>query len=467
MKLAALLIVFSVMAWAQETPIAVAPDGGRYYGSMRDGKFNGRGRMEWDNGTRYEGSFENGLFHGRGKLFAADGRSYSGEFALGLFQGRGRYDAPSGEIWEGDFEKGEFTGSGTYSRPDGLRYRGEFVKWRFHGEGRLTDAQGDIYEGRFVNGELTGPGKAISKQGNVYEGEFSRSQFHGKGTLTHADGRKSSGEWHYGRLLNDPQAREAGRSVETALLAQRTLLDTALAGLSAGRPGVVDLYVLAVAGDGSQEVFRREVEFVRNQFDRDFGTRGRSLALINSRNTVDSAPMATVTSIREAIRAIAARMDRDNDILFVFMTSHGAKDHEFRLNQNAMALRGLRPQELARMLEEARIRWKVVLVSACYSGGFVEPLKSESTMIITAARADRTSFGCADENDFTYFGRAFFKEALPASGSFFEAFTRAQALVDEWERKDKTPERERSLPQIYSPVTLSEQLKKWWAQPRR
>ena len=88
-------------------------------------------------------------------------------------------------------------------------------------------------------------------------------------------------------------------------------------------------------------------------------------------------------------------------------------------------------------------------------------------MVITAARADRTSFGCADENDFTYFGRAFFKEALPSSGSFFDAFTKAQALVEEWEKKDRTPERERSLPQIHSPVTLSEQLKKWWAQPRR
>ena len=30
-----------------------------------------------------------------------------------------------------------------------------------------------------------------------------------------------------------------------------------------------------------------------------------------------------------------------------------------------------------------------MLVSACYSGGFVDPLKSDSTMVITAARADR------------------------------------------------------------------------------
>ena len=62
--------------------------------------------------------------------------------------------------------------------------------------------------------------------------------------------------------------------------------------------------------------------------------------------------MATVDNIRESINAIATRMDRDNDILFLFLTSHGAKDHEFRLNQNAMALRGLRPQELARILGE-------------------------------------------------------------------------------------------------------------------
>ena len=87
--------------------------------------------------------------------------------------------------------------------------------------------------------------------------------------------------------------------------------------------------------------------------------------------------------------------------------------------------------------------------------------------IITAARHDRTSFGCADENDFTYFGRAFFKEALPKSDSFFDAFNKAQGLVSEWEKKDRTPEAERSLPQIHSPVRLSEQLKKWWAQPRR
>jgi hypothetical protein len=355
--------------------------------------------------------------------------------------------------------------------PDGSKYWGAMLFKKPHGRGYLAWPNGQVYEGDFVNGAFHGQGFLHLPGGDEYRGGFAQGLFEGQGTMRYAkpqhDGRiQDSGLWHRGRFDDVADRARSALNLETALYNQRSLLDKALAAIEPARKDRINLYLLAVAGDGSQEVFRREVEFVRGQFDRDFGTRGRSLALVNSRNTVDTVPMATVTSIRESIRTIASRMDRDNDILFLFMTSHGGRDHEFKLNQNAMGLRGLRPQELARMLEEARIRWKVVLVSACYSGGFVEPLKSESTMVITAARADRTSFGCADENDFTYFGRAFFKEALPKSDSFFDAFTRAQALVGEWEKKDKTPEAERSLPQIHSPAALSQQLRKWWAQPR-
>jgi hypothetical protein len=380
----------------------------------------------WPNGSRYWGALRFNQPHGKGYLITKERDAY-----------------------EGQFVDGQFTGAGRMTGYDGAVYEGEFKQWMFEGQGRLRLPNGDEYQGGFQRG--------------VYEGQ---------GTLKYArpraDGKtEETGVWRQGKLEAAADRERFALSVETALYRQRPLLDAALAGLEPSERGRINLYLLAIAGDGSQEVFRREVEFVRAQFDRGFGTRGRSILLINSRSTVATAPMATVTTIRETVKAIAARMDRDNDILFLFLTSHGARDHEFRLNQNAMTLRGLRPQELAQILEESRIRWKVVLVSACYSGGFVDPLKSESTMVITAARADRASFGCADENDFTYFGRAFFKESLPASNSFFDAFTRAQALVGEWEKKDRTPEAERSLPQVYSPLAISEQLKRWWAQPRR
>jgi hypothetical protein len=445
---AVLLAVLAVGPVAAQTPMAITPDGGRYYGSLRDGKLQGHGRIEWDNGNLYEGAFEDGVFSGRGRLKGADGRLYDGDFARGQFNGRGRFESPSGEIYEGDFQAGEFTGRGTYSRPDGARYRGEFLKWRLHGKGRFVDNSGDIYEGEFKDGA-----------------------FDGEGVLTYSrarpDGRTEvRGLFHNWRPADDQDQRQAGLAVESALLAQRRLLDEALAALAPGRPGVIDMYLLAVAGDGSQEVFRREVEYVRSQFDERYGTGGRSIALVNSRSTTASAAMATQLSIGEALKTIAARMNRDEDILFLFLTSHGSREHQLALRQNHMTLRDLPARELGQWLKESGIRWKVVVVSACYSGGFIEPLRDDSTLIITAARHDRASFGCADENDFTYFGRAYFKEALPGARSFQDAFVRADALVAAWEKKEQ-PKEERSLPQLHSTPAINQQLARWWAQQAR
>ena len=425
---------------------ATTSDGGRYYGPIVNGKPHGWGRIEWSTGARYRGEMVNGLF-----------------------EGRGRYEAPNGEIFEGDFETGAFTGQGTYSRSDGARYRGGFRNWRFSGEGRFVQPTGEIYEGTFVDGQMNGPGKATATNGDTYEGEFRNGMFEGRGTLRYAqprNGRKEiTGVFRENRLVDDPELREAGRQVEAALMGQRKLLDDALAALAPGRRGVIDLYLLAVGGDGSQEVFRREVEFVRAEFDARFGTRSRSVALVNSRSTVTTQPMATQTSIGEALKAIAARMDRDEDILFLFLTSHGSRDHAFSLKQNWMTLRDLTAADLGRLLKESGIRYKVVVVSACYSGGFIDPLKDDHTLIITAARHDRASFGCADEADLTWFGRAYFKEALPAARSFQEAFARADALVAEWEKKQQ-PKEERSLPQLHGTPAIEQQLRRWWAQKK-
>ena len=71
----------------------------------------------------------------------------------------------------------------------------------------------------------------------------------------------------------------------------------------------------------------------------------------------------------------------------------------------------------------------MVVVSACYSGRFVEPLRDENTIVITAAAPDRTSFGCEAGRDFTYFGEAFFRDALARTASFTEAFEIARQLV--------------------------------------
>jgi hypothetical protein len=496
-------------------------DGSVYVGEFRDDHFNGLGRYEMRDGAVYEGAFEHDWFHGIGRLIDQEGEyygefkqgqqsgqgeasyrngsKYRGEFARGRIHGKGRFENQDGEVFEGDFDDGQFTGTGTYVRKDGARYEGGFRDWRPHGAGRYTDAKGNLYEGDFVGGQLEGSGRFVGKDGTLYEGEFKAWRFdgqgrlalpngdvyqggfehgvyQGQGTLTYAkplaDGRTHDiGVWRYGMLPDENEQRQARINVETALYNQRRLLDEALASLAPRYPGRINLYLLAVAGDGSQEVFRREVEFVRNQFAETFGTQGHSLVLINSRNTVDSAPMATVTSIREALHAIAARMDKEQDILFLFLSSHGSKEHELALNQNRMDLRGLPATELAQLLRDAGIRWKAIVVSACYSGGFIDPIKDDHTLVIAAARHDRRSFGCSDENDFTYFGRAYFQQALPQSASFQEAFVKAERLVRERELDDQTESKRSepnaadfSLPQIYSPAPVEEHLQRWWAQ---
>lgn len=269
--------------------------------------------------------------------------------------------------------------------------------------------------------------------------------------------------------VSQAQPKPAKESVDAALQSQRRLLDSALAALAPREPGRINMYLLAVAGDGSQEVFRREVEFVRNQFAERFDMKSHAVTLINSRSTLGNAPMATRASLREALKRITERMDPHEDVLFLFLTSHGSPKHEFALHQHHLRLRDLPARDLRTMLKDSGIRWKVVLISACYSGGFIDAIKDDTTLVITAARHDRPSFGCSDENDFTYFGRAFFKEALPRAHSFEDAFGAATKLVREWETKDakaegKALEETYSYPQMHSPEPVARHLRRWWRQ---
>lgn len=522
--LVSLPLLFGLGVLHATRPDAITPDGGRYYGALADGKRTGQGRVEWDNGARYEGGFADGVYAGQGVLVAAegyryagqferglahgsgtrtesDGRVYRGQFARGRFEGKGRYETPQGDLYEGQFHDNAFV-QGSYRRKDGAHYEGEMQGWKPHGQGRYTDTDGTVFEGRFTHGELSGKGRMQTKNGARYDGEFrnwvydgqgtfrypngneyrggfANGLFEGKGTLTYAasqDGGRTqeSGVWHEGQLVDEAGEARLKRNVEEALYAQRPLLDKALAALQPAAANRINMYLLAVAGDGSQEVFRREVEFVRQRFDRQFGTAGRSLALVNSRSTVGSVPMATRSSLREALRTIAARMDRERDILFLFLTSHGSRQHALSLNENGMELPDLPARELAALLKESGIRWKAVVVSACYSGGFIAPLKDERTLVITAARSDRTSFGCADDNDFTFFGRAFFKEALGRDGDFARAFAQAKTLIAQWEDQEmagaaraSAPEADavaHSEPQIWYPAAIRAQLARWQGQ---
>ena len=456
------------------TPDAVTVDGGRYYGPLVNGRLHGLGRVEWDDGTRYEGHFANGVISGKGRRQDSAGRLLDGEFKAGMLHGKGRLETPEGELYEGDFLDGRFHGEGRYRDPTGTVQEGTFYHGVFTGRGRMHSQEGWRYEGEVKDGRPHGRGVLHLANGDVFEGGFADGLYEGEGTLTYAvsaaDGHgQDRGVWRAG-VLDDPGRKlQSQQNAEAALYHQRALLDAALQSLEPRRADSINLYLLAIGGDGRQEVFRREVDFVAEQFTRHFGAKGHALSLVNSRNTVKTRPMATLTSIRASLNAIAARMDRERDVLFLFITSHGSREHQIALDQDAIQLPDLQAEELGRMVRETDIRWKVVVVSACYGGGVIDALKDDHTLIITAARYDRRSFGCADDYEFTYFGRAFFKEALPVSQSFEDAFLRAEKLVKEWElalleAKGKSTSEGLSLPQMINPAPIQSYLRQWWAQ---
>jgi hypothetical protein len=245
---------------------------------------------------------------------------------------------------------------------------------------------------------------------------------------------------------------------EDILYREPKLLADALAAVEPRREGRPNLYLVSVAGYADQNVFRREVDSVDALFAERFGTRGRSLRLVNNRTTASATPLATHTALAQALKHVGTLMDRDQDVLFLFLTSHGSKGGRFTLEFRPLRLNDLTAPELKQMLEDAGIRNRVIVVSSCYSGAFVDALKDDDTLIITASARDRNSFGCSNEADFTYFGKAYFDEALRASDSFIDAFDAAVPVIAEREKKENY---DPSDPQRYVGANIAAKISAW------
>ena len=242
---------------------------------------------------------------------------------------------------------------------------------------------------------------------------------------------------------------------ERVLYGQSDLLEDWLDRIAPGRPGITELYSIAFAGSGSEDVFMSEALGVNEIMADLFDTGDRSIVLANSQKHAGQTPFATVTALQRALAIVAERMDEGEDVLFLFLTSHGAPNHTLDVSLPPYQLEALTPARLRGLLDESGIRFRVIVVSACYSGGFVQPLANPNTMIITASSADRTSFGCRDGRQWTDFGRAYFKEALPATGSFEGALQRARELISQREAAAKLPASE---PQIFVGDAIRERL---------
>jgi len=247
-------------------------------------------------------------------------------------------------------------------------------------------------------------------------------------------------------------------SYEDLMYAQPQLIDASLEQLRAQTPGKIDLYAIGFAGDAGQPPFRNEVEYLTRLMTQHFGAAGHTLELINSSKTFERTPLATRTNLYQALTGVARKMDVDEDVLLLFLTSHGSREHELYVEMGAMPLDQLTPEDIRDALDAAGIRWRIVIISACYSGGFIPALRDSRTLVITAARTDRTSFGCGNDSKITWFGKAFLTEALNQTSDFHDAFLRARQSIARWEKHDhETP----SEPQFWAGSEIQKKLDAW------
>ena len=502
-----LLLLTGFYYWAAIEPLvipadAVLPDGSSYRGEVENGLFHGEGELMGADNSRYVGTFKNGIFNGQGELWDVDGSYYKGAFQRGVFNGLGHFKYNDGTTYEGKFTNGQITGKGKMVDSSGDVYQGTFrqgmlteglmtdelgnqfdgvfEQWLLQGYGIFTGSDGTIYEGVFENGVLTGRGQIKSSEGNhyqgdiqdwipegngkmvladgsVYLGDFSYGEFHGEGTLTlkePIDGiSEVSGEWTYGTHPDDPRstarnwesyAGAAKTLNESLLYNQNELLASIETQLQAADPNQVDVYFLGIAPH-QQPVFYKEVSEIDQYLTPIIGP-NKSALLLNHPDFSESHPLATHQSIQKTLDILAQKMDTQQDILVVYFSSHGLPE-VLSVEYDGLDLPQMQAETISQMLNDSPIESKVIIISACYSGSFLPELVNDHHLIMTAARDDRTSFGCGEDSEMTYFGKALFREALPKHHQLIDAFEVAKAIIETWENED-FPDAAHSEPQI-------------------
>lgn len=263
---------------------------------------------------------------------------------------------------------------------------------------------------------------------------------------------------HGANLWEYLNARYGARGAAAIDETQQKLLQAEISALAPRQSGAASIYAVGVAGM-DQDVFLKELNGALATLAADLPIKDHIVRLINSHETVATVPLATLPNLTAALHGIAAAMDKSEDVVIVVMTSHGNQTG-FALQLPGNRTAELTPQQVAGALDAEGIKNRVVIVSACFSGIFVPPLANDDTIVMTAADAKSTSFGCAPERDWTYFGDALFKQSLQPGTDFQHAFAHARTLIQGWEMMDRiTP----SNPQGHFGPVLTQKLAPFFA----
>ncbi|HEX5684088.1 MAG TPA: C13 family peptidase [Ideonella sp.] len=216
---------------------------------------------------------------------------------------------------------------------------------------------------------------------------------------------------------------------------QSTLMTQRLKALQPQRKNAIDVYAVTFAPYAEVDVFRRESQLVVDLMAERFDAQGRTIQLVNHREAAREWPWATPLNLQRVIRQVAQKMNREQDVLFLHLTSHGAQSGELAASFWPLEVDAVTPAHLKQWLDEAGIRHRIVSISACYSGSWIAPLADPDTLVMTAADAEHTSYGCGRRSELTFFGRAMYAEQLRQTRSFEHGHAQARVVIEQREKE--------------------------------
>ncbi|MEA2755072.1 MAG: hypothetical protein QOJ54_1361 [Aliidongia sp.] len=198
----------------------------------------------------------------------------------------------------------------------------------------------------------------------------------------------------------------------------------------AAPPAAPPIAAVLAAGDSSIPAFDNAIDYLRDLLQE------RSV-VGNSTRLLSAQRQRPATEELSALPTLAARIQASKPAAggscLIYLTSHGSREQGLWLSASRT---GLSPADLDRALDiGCGAAPTVVIVSACYSGQFAAaPMTRPNRIVLTAARADRTSFGCGAGFTYTYFDECLIG-ALPNAADWHEVYARAQGCVTQRERE--------------------------------
>jgi hypothetical protein len=220
----------------------------------------------------------------------------------------------------------------------------------------------------------------------------------------------------------------AGPVAPQQQLADERRIETALGALRPQRRGVVDAYVVVVSLD-SDAVFGREAREAGRVLGRRFDAAGRTIVLANDEGRARGDARGSPHHLALALARAAELMDLSEDVLVLYSTGHGIEGDGLTYRDVERGAGLISPSRLADMLGTLGIRNRLVILQACFSGQFVPMLASPTSIVATAAAADRTSFGCRAANDWTLYGDALINHALRQPAPLAESIRAAHRRI--------------------------------------